>query len=134
MVEVSRVQSFNKALHVVLSCNTREQLNSAERYVMLFEKTFPEGRKAEQMGLVLYMKIRERRRLLQNLKYKMLRIILKKGENITKALKRFKQKVRNTKLMQEVRERKQFDKPSVKKRANKKKAIRVNQWKLKDEE
>ena len=64
MVEVSRVQSFNKALHVVLSCNTREQLNSAERYVMLFEKTFPEGRKAEQMGLVLYMKIRERRRLL----------------------------------------------------------------------
>mgnify|MGYP001384284251 CR=1 FL=1 len=64
----------------------------------------------------------------------MLRIILKKGENITKALKRFKQKVRNTKLMQEVRERKQFDKPSVKKRANKKKAIRVNQWKLKDEE
>tara|TARA_R110002050_G_scaffold258876_4_gene398220 strand:+ start:2834 stop:3028 length:195 start_codon:yes stop_codon:yes gene_type:complete len=64
----------------------------------------------------------------------MLRIILKKGENITKALKRFKQKVRNTKLMQEIRERKQFDKPSVKKRANKKKAIRVNQWKLKNEE
>jgi small subunit ribosomal protein S21 len=64
----------------------------------------------------------------------MLIVKLKKGDNITKALKKFKQKVRNTKLIQEIRERKQFDKPSAKKRANKKKAIRVNQWRLKNED
>lgn len=63
----------------------------------------------------------------------MLRIKIKKGDSIIKALKQFKQKVRNTKLMQEIRERKQYDKPSVKKRASRKKAIRVNQWKLKNE-
>jgi small subunit ribosomal protein S21 len=64
----------------------------------------------------------------------MLIVKLKKGDNITKALKKFKQKVRKTKLIQEIRERKQFDKPSAKKRANKKKAIRVNQWRLKNED
>jgi small subunit ribosomal protein S21 len=63
----------------------------------------------------------------------MLIVKLKKGDNITKALKKFKQKVRNTKLIQEIRERKQYDKPSAKKRAAKKKAIRVNKWRLSNE-
>ena len=64
----------------------------------------------------------------------MLVIKIKKGDNINKALKQFKQKCRSTKLIQEIRERKQFDKPSAKKRANKKKAIRVKQWRLKNED
>jgi len=64
MIKPSRVESFNKALHVVLSCVSREQLISAEKYISLFEKMFPKGRKAEQMALVLYMKIKERKRLL----------------------------------------------------------------------
>lgn len=59
----------------------------------------------------------------------MLIVKLKKGENILKALKRFKQKVRSTKLIKELRERQQFDKPSVKKRKAKKKAIKLQQWK-----
>ena len=63
----------------------------------------------------------------------MLVIKIKKGDNINKALKQFKQKCRSTKLIQEIRERKQFDKPSAKKRAAKKKAIRVNKWRLSNE-
>jgi hypothetical protein len=64
MEPLSRVQSFNKAIHVIISCKSREQLISAERYVNLFERMFPEGRKAEQMALILYLKIKERKRML----------------------------------------------------------------------
>ncbi len=46
----------------------------------------------------------------------MLIIEVKKGENIDKALRRYKRKVRNTKLIKEVRKRKQYTKPSVRRR------------------
>jgi len=58
----------------------------------------------------------------------MLIIKVKKGEQITRALKRYKQKVRNTKLTKEVRERKEYIKPSAKKRRAKQKAIKTRQW------
>lgn len=61
---ISRVESFTKALYVIDSCVSREQLLSAERYVELFENMFTGGRKEQQMSAVLYLKVKERRRLL----------------------------------------------------------------------
>ncbi|HPI82456.1 MAG TPA: 30S ribosomal protein S21 [Candidatus Paceibacterota bacterium] len=55
----------------------------------------------------------------------MLIIKMKEGENIEKALKRFKRKVNETKLIPNLREREQFVKPSVKKREMKKKAVYI---------
>ncbi len=52
----------------------------------------------------------------------MLRIIVKEGENIDRALKRYKRKYRNVKVLQELRDRKQYVKPSVLRRAEIKKA------------
>lgn len=46
----------------------------------------------------------------------MLIIPVKDGENIDRALKRFKRKFDRTKTMRQLRERKQFTKPSVKNR------------------
>ncbi|MEN8125380.1 MAG: 30S ribosomal protein S21 [Bacteroidota bacterium] len=46
----------------------------------------------------------------------MLIIPVKDGENIDRALKRFKRKFDRTKTMKQLRERKQFNKPSVNKR------------------
>lgn len=57
----------------------------------------------------------------------MLVIKLKEGENIEKALKRFKRKFNETKVLPQLREREQFTKPSVKKREQKKKAIYIQQ-------
>jgi len=52
----------------------------------------------------------------------MLIIPVKEGENIDRAIKRYKRKYRNTKVLQEIRERKEYTKPSVGKRAQLKKA------------
>lgn len=46
----------------------------------------------------------------------MLIIERKDGESIDRALKRYKRKYRRTKVRQELRRRKQFTKPSVKRR------------------
>lgn len=46
----------------------------------------------------------------------MLRIEIKDGENIERALKRYKRKHRNVKVMQNLRENQFFTKPSVKRR------------------
>lgn len=46
----------------------------------------------------------------------MLIIPVKEGENIDRALKRYKRKYRNTKQLQELRKRKEFKKPSFLKR------------------
>lgn len=46
----------------------------------------------------------------------MLRIEIKEGENIERALKRYKRKHRNIKVMQNLRENQFFTKPSVKRR------------------
>ena len=64
----------------------------------------------------------------------MLVIKIKKGEQIGRALKRYKQKVRNTKLIKEIRERQQYLKPSDVKRKNKQKAIKTRMYREANEE
>ena len=46
----------------------------------------------------------------------MLIVKLKKGENINRALKRFKVKFRNTQVIKQIRERQYFEKKSIKRR------------------
>lgn len=46
----------------------------------------------------------------------MIVVPVKEGENIEKALKKFKRKYEKTGVVKELRARQQFDKPSVKKR------------------
>ena len=58
----------------------------------------------------------------------MLKITLKEGESIEKALKRYKRKQRNVKQLQQIRERKEYKKKSVRKREAKKKAIYLNKY------
>ena len=53
----------------------------------------------------------------------MLKIPVVKG-NINRALKQFKRKFKNTKVLKEIRERKNYTKPSAKKRVQKDEAIR----------
>lgn len=53
----------------------------------------------------------------------MLIIEVKNGESIDQALKRYKRKFRNAKVMKELRNRKQFTKPSVKRRHEVLKAV-----------
>ena len=59
----------------------------------------------------------------------MLRVIVKDGDTIEKALKQFKRKTMNTKLIKELRDRQEFEKPSVTKRKKKLKALYVQQLK-----
>ncbi len=53
----------------------------------------------------------------------MLVIPVKDGENIDRALKRFKRKFLQTKVLKEIRERKEFTKKSDRLRVKKQKAI-----------
>ncbi len=46
----------------------------------------------------------------------MLRIPVKKGESIEKVLKRYKKKFRDTQVMKELRDRREFKKNSIKRR------------------
>ena len=62
----------------------------------------------------------------------MLKIPVVKG-NINKALKQFKRKFRDTKVLKELRERKQYIKPSLKKRIQKNEAIRKHKKQQDDE-
>ena len=64
----------------------------------------------------------------------MLIIPVKEGENIDRALKRFKRKFDRTKTMKNLRSRKQFDKPSVVKRAQNIKASYVQRLRTKEEQ
>ena len=52
----------------------------------------------------------------------MLRIEIKEGENIDRALKRYKRKHRNVKVMQNLRDKQYFTKPSVRRRKEVQKA------------
>lgn len=61
----------------------------------------------------------------------MLKVIIKDGDNIERALKQFKRKVVNTKLIKELRQRQEFEKPSVTERKKKLKARYVQ--KLRDD-
>lgn len=58
----------------------------------------------------------------------MIIIKVNKGENIERALKRYKFKVMKTKQLIELRERQEFEKPSARRRKQKQKA-RYNQLK-----
>jgi len=62
----------------------------------------------------------------------MLRIEIKEGENIERALKRYKRKHRNVKVMQNLREGQYFTKPAVKRRREIQKAEYIQN--LRDQE
>ena len=55
----------------------------------------------------------------------MIVVPLKEGENIEKALKKFKRKFEKTGVVKELRARQQFDKPSVLNRLKRERAIYV---------
>lgn len=59
----------------------------------------------------------------------MLIIQVKEGENIDRAIKRYRKKHRNIKLLKELRDRKQYIKPSVEKREQLMKAKYIEQLK-----
>lgn len=63
----------------------------------------------------------------------MLIIEIKEGEKIERAIKRYRTKVRDTKLKQEIRERKQYKKPSEKLREQLQKARYKEQYLLNKE-
>ena len=56
----------------------------------------------------------------------MLIIDIKENENIDKALKRFKKKFEKTQVLKQLRKRQAFEKPSVARREEVKKAVYVN--------
>lgn len=64
----------------------------------------------------------------------MIIVPIKEGENIEKALKKFKRKFEKTGIVRELRSRKTFEKPSVKRRDQLKKAIYVQHLQLNDEQ
>ena len=63
----------------------------------------------------------------------MLIIPVKEGENIDRALKRYKRKFDRTKTMKQLRNRKHFTKPSVAKRAERIKASYVQRLRTQEE-
>ncbi|HHU33620.1 MAG TPA: 30S ribosomal protein S21 [Bacteroidetes bacterium] len=63
----------------------------------------------------------------------MIIVPLKEGENIERALKKFKRKFEKTGVMRELRSRQAFVKPSVKKREELKKAIYVQKLQEKED-
>lgn len=64
----------------------------------------------------------------------MIIVPIKEGENIEKALKKFKRKFEKTGAVREMRSRKTFEKPSVKKRMALQKAIYVQKLRLEEEQ
>lgn len=62
----------------------------------------------------------------------MIKIEIKEGESIERALKRYKRKHRNVQIMQNIRESRYFTKPSVKRRREIQKAAYIQG--LKDSE
>lgn len=63
----------------------------------------------------------------------MIIVPVKEGENIERALKKFKRKSEKTGVIKEVRNRKQFNKPSVVKRIKMQHAVYVNKLHLEEE-
>ncbi|MBS3768994.1 MAG: 30S ribosomal protein S21 [Bacteroidales bacterium] len=63
----------------------------------------------------------------------MIVVQVKDGENIERALKKFKRKFEKTGVMREVRERQAYTKPSMKKREQKKRAIYRQKLKEREE-
>lgn len=52
----------------------------------------------------------------------MIKIIVKDGENIDKAIKRYRRKFQKTQILQQIRNRKEYKKPSVQKKEQLEKA------------
>ena len=63
----------------------------------------------------------------------MIIVPVKEGENIERALKKFKRKFEKTGVVKELRGRQAFHKPSVVRREEVKKAIYVEQMQLREE-
>lgn len=63
----------------------------------------------------------------------MLRVIVNEGDKIDRALKQFKHKCNNTKLIQELRSRKEFEKPSAKARKQRLKAEYIQRLRNEEE-
>lgn len=63
----------------------------------------------------------------------MIIIPVKEGENIDKALKKYKRKFEKTGVVREIRERQKYTKPSVKKREEILKAIYVQKLRREEE-
>lgn len=63
----------------------------------------------------------------------MIIIPVKEGENIERALKKFKRKCERTGIIRELRRRQEFEKPSVKNRKQKLHAIYVQKLRLNEE-
>ena len=64
----------------------------------------------------------------------MIIVPVKEGDNIERALKKFKRKFEKTGAVREMRARKNFEKPSVKRRAARMKAIYVQHLRLEEEQ
>ncbi|MDG5799841.1 30S ribosomal protein S21 [Marinilabiliaceae bacterium ANBcel2] len=63
----------------------------------------------------------------------MIVVPIKEGENIERALKKFKRKFEKTGAMRELRSRQAYIKPSVQKREQKKKAIYIQKLQREEE-
>ncbi len=63
----------------------------------------------------------------------MIVVPLKEGENIERALKKFKRKFEKTGVVKELRERQAFTKPSVKRRTVVKKAVYIQKIQREEE-
>ncbi|MGM9691720.1 MAG: 30S ribosomal protein S21 [Alloprevotella sp.] len=63
----------------------------------------------------------------------MIVVSVKEGENIERALKRFKRKFERTGVVKELRARQQFDKPSVLRRLAKEHAVYVQKLRTTEE-
>lgn len=63
----------------------------------------------------------------------MIVVPIKEGENIERALKKFKRKFEKTGIVKELRARQQYDKPSVLKRLKMEHAIYVQQLRANEE-
>ena len=63
----------------------------------------------------------------------MIIVPVKEGENIEKALKKFKRKFEKTGVIKELRTRQQYDKPSVKKRLKMEHAVYVQHLRYEEE-
>lgn len=63
----------------------------------------------------------------------MIVVPVKEGENIERALKKFKRKFERTGVMKELRSRQQYDKPSVLKRLAKEHAVYVQKLRTEEE-
>jgi small subunit ribosomal protein S21 len=63
----------------------------------------------------------------------MIIVPVKEGENIERALKKFKRKFEKTGIIKELRDRQEFTKPSVRRREKVKRAVYVQKLQQKEE-